>query len=291
MAVIFALLSSVFIGINTILVKKSLSKTSPFTVAAVLTFIGTFFFWLLALATLPMGLYMTNYMAITLFFVAGIFAPALVRWLFFVSIDRVGPAISSSILATIPAFAAIIALIFLNETLSWVMAIGMAMIIGGIIVFERDIKGKDSERNPRRSDLALPILAAIVAAIAINLRKLGLQVVNEPVLAAAVGFGSASAVYIAGLLVSSRLRKDFRISSQDFPLFLLGGFSLALGWLCILYALSHGSVVLVSPLCNLHPLVVLILSTVFLKDVEKITTQTVFGCFSVVLGVILITTA
>ena len=88
--------------------------------------------------------------------------------------------------------------------------------------------------------VALPILAVIVASIAINLRKLGLQELNLPVLAAAVGFGSASAVYLTGLLISFNLRKQFTISIQDIPIFIAGGFSLALGWLCILYALSHG---------------------------------------------------
>ena len=289
MAVLFALLSSLCIGINTILVKKSLSKASPFTVAAVLTFVGTVFFWLLAIVSLPPDSYRMNFNAILFFFIAGIFAPGLVRWIFFVSIDRVGPSISSSILATIPVFAAMIAIIFLNESLSWVMAVGIFMIIGGIIIFEKDIKGNGPERNYRRTDLALPILAAIVASIAINLRKLGLQELNLPVLAAAVGFGSTSAVYLTGLLISFNLRKQFTISIQDIPIFIAGGFSLALGWLCILYALSHGQVVLVAPLLSLHPLVVLALSALFLKDIEKITSQTVIGCCSVLLGVILIT--
>ncbi len=289
MAIIFALLSSLFIGINTILIKKILSKVNPFTAAALLTFIGAVFFWLLAAVSLPPISYRRSCTAIMYFFIAGIFAPALVRWLFFAGLNRVGTSISSSIMASIPAFSVLIAVIFMHESLSMTMALGLLMIIGGIVLFEREINSNGSERKARKRDLALPFLAAIVAAIAINLRKQGLQELNLPVLAAAVGFGSASAVYLIGLLMSSESRKNFKISVRDFPIFIAGGLSLALGWLCILYALSHGPVVLVSPLTSLHPFVVLVLSSIFLKDVEKITPQTVLGCCTMVLGVILIT--
>ena len=210
MAVLFALLSSFFIGMNTILVKKSLSRAKPYTVAAVLTFIGTVFFWLLALITWTSDSFLENYSAVLFFFIAGIFAPALVRWFYFASVHRVGPSISSAILATIPAFSAVIAILFLNEAMSWILSLGMSMIVGGIIFFERDMNGHASDRNLRRTDLALPVLASIAAAIAINLRKLGLQELNSPILAAAVGFGSASIVYLAGLLLSPRLPKRFK---------------------------------------------------------------------------------
>jgi len=57
----------------------------------------------------------------------------------------------------------------------------------------------------------------------------------------------------------------------------------------LFYALSHGNVILVAPLSGLHPLVVLILSAIFLKDVERITTKTVLGCVFVLFGVAFIT--
>jgi uncharacterized membrane protein len=75
----------------------------------------------------------------------------------------------------------------------------------------------------------------------------------------------------------------------DMPFFLAGGLSLALGWLCIFYALSHGAVVLVAPLAGLYPIIVLILSVFLLKDVEKVTRKTVIGCCIVMAGVLLIT--
>jgi len=288
-AIFFALLASLFIGLNTIFIKKSLSRSAPFTVATILTLVGMVFFWLLALVTLPKGIILLSPRANSFFMVAGLFAPAFLRWIFFTSIERVGVSISSSILATIPAFATVIAVICLDEHLSSALAIGVLMIIGGIIVFERDMNGRKLTHRFHAKDLALPLLGALCGAVAITFRKLGLQELNFPVLGAALGFSSAFVAYLCILGLSSKLRKAFTIKPGEIPMFITGGLSLAMGWLCIFFALSHGPVVLVAPLSGLHPLVVLIFSTFLLKDVEHITVKTILGCVSVLLGAIVIT--
>ena len=56
------------------------------------------------------------------------------------------------------------------------------------------------------------------------------------------------------------------------------------------YALSIGDAIIVTPLANLHPLVVLLLSYFFLGKIEKITRGILLGACVVVVGVLLITT-
>jgi uncharacterized membrane protein len=289
MAVFFALLSSLFIGVNTIIIKKSLARANPFTVAALLTFFGAIIFWIVGAFALPATSFWQSPRGSTYFVIAGIFAPALVRWLFFASMNRVGASISSSILATIPAFAAVIAVIFLDERVSPPMALGLAMIVGGILVFQRDLGDNGPRRQFRRMDLALPLLGALVGSIAINLRKLGLEEINSPILGAVLGFSSALAVYAVIVVLSPTIRRGFRFRMGDMPFFFAGGLSLALGWLCIFYALSHGDVVLVAPLAGLYPIIVLILSVFLLRDVERVTRKTVIGCCIVMAGVLLVT--
>jgi uncharacterized membrane protein len=289
MAILFALLSSLFIGLNTIVIKKVLSKATPFCTATMLTFIGMVFFWILAFMTLPKGSIAINTKADIYFIVAGIFAPALVRLFFFTSMERIGVSISSSILATIPAFASILAILFLGEQLTLDMAAGIALIVVGVIIFERDKNGQQPDSRLNRKDLLIPFMAALSGAVAITFRKMGLQENNAPVLGAALGFSSAMAVYSGILAFSPKQRKNFNFKPGEFVLFITGGLSLAIGWLCIFYALSYGDVILVAPLSGLHPLVVIILSVIFLKDVEHITAKTVLGCVSVLLGVALIT--
>jgi uncharacterized membrane protein len=288
MAIFFALISSLFIGLNTIVIKKSLDRANPFSVAIMLTIVGMLFFWAITLITLPIGSVAMNMKANYYFIVAGIFAPGLLRWIFFSGIERVGVSIASSILATIPAFAALIAVVLLNESLSPVLAFGVVMIVAGIILFEQDKNGSKSARDFHGKDIALLFLGALIGAVAITFRKMGLQLLNVPVLGVALGFSSALVVYLLIMACSPKLRAEFSIRMDDLPLFVAGGISLSLGWLCIFYALSHGPVVLVAPLTALHPLVVLALSAIFLKDTERITGMTLLGCISVLSGVILI---
>jgi len=289
MAVLFALLSSLCIGVNTIIIKKSLARANAFTVASLLTVCGAFVFWVLGALLLPLEIFWRSPRATIAFVIAGVFAPALVRWIFFASMDRVGASVSSSILATTPAFAAVIAVAFLDEHLSPAMAVGLLMIVGGIVVFQRDINDNGARRTIRRRDLALPLLGALVGSIAINLRKLGLQEVDSPILGAVLGFSSALVVYVLVLLVSPGTRRGFRFKPRDIPFFVAGGLSLAMGWLCIFYALSYGEVVLVAPLSGLYPIIVLVLSVFLLKDVERVTRMTVIGCCIVMAGVLLVT--
>jgi uncharacterized membrane protein len=61
--------------------------------------------------------------------------------------------------------------------------------------------------------------------------------------------------------------------------------------LVVLYALSFGPVVMVTPLTATLPLWVVIGSKLFLRDVEKITTRTVIGAILVVAGTIAISLA
>jgi len=288
MAIFFALLSSLFIGLNTIVIKKSLNRANPFSVAIMLTAVGMFFFWAITLIRLPLSTVAMNMKANMYFICAGVFAPGLLRWIFFSGIERVGVSIASSILATIPAFAALIAVILLNESLSPALAFGVLMIVAGIILFEQDKNGSKSSRNFHGKDIALLFIGAFIGAVAITLRKMGLQLLNVPVLGVALGFSSALIVYVLIMACSQKMRQDFSIRVSDLPMFVAGGLSLAFGWLCIFYALSHGPVVLVAPLTALHPLVVLALSTFFLKDTERITGLTLSGCISVLAGVVLI---
>ena len=59
----------------------------------------------------------------------------------------------------------------------------------------------------------------------------------------------------------------------------------------MLYSLSYGPVVTVTPLTATLPLWVVLLGKLFLRDVEKITARTVVGALLVVCGAIAITLA
>jgi uncharacterized membrane protein len=70
--------------------------------------------------------------------------------------------------------------------------------------------------------------------------------------------------------------------------FSLSGFFEALGALLTLMALTTGRVVIVSPIVATTPLFSLVISMIFLRGKEKVTTITILGTIAVVTGTIAI---
>jgi uncharacterized membrane protein len=252
------------------------------------TLVGSIVLLFISWFTVPA--YHLNSASIIYFIVAGIFSPALVRWLYFISLDRIGASVSSSILATGPAFTAIMALVFLKEKITPQIGLGIIIVIAGIVIFERDMNNKKQIGKRNRKDLIFPLLAAFLFSFAVVARKMGLNILDSPILGVTVGFGTSLVFYAGMCLVSKKLRASISIASKDLPYFLGSGIFLTSAWLVMFYALSIGDAIIVTPLANLHPLVVLVLSYFFLGDIEKITKGILAGVGVVVVGVLLITT-
>jgi uncharacterized membrane protein len=287
MAIALALFSSFLISVTTIIMKKGIERTNPTSAMLVVTLSGTLI--LLAISLPQIQLDHLRSKAFLLFILAGIFSPALVRWLYFISLDRIGPSMSSSILSTGPAFTAVIATVFLNEKITPTIALGIILIIGGIITFEKDIQtdGKLTVRNKR--DLIFALLAAFLVGLAIVIRKMGLNNLDEPLLGVTVGFTTSLVFYALLCLAFKRIRAAISLNREN-TLYLCGaGVFLTAGWLTLFYALSHGDAIIVAPLASLHPVMVLGWSYLFFKDMEKITFKTVIGIITVLIGVLLIT--
>jgi len=288
LAATLSIITSFLISVNTILMKKAIERTNATSAMLMVSLVGTVIFLIISLPTIPF--YYLRSKAFGYFVLAGIFSPALVRWLFFISLDRIGPSISSSILATGPAFTAIIALVLLNEKITLPIGVGIMIIIAGIIIFERDMHNRAVHVTSSGKNLMLPLFSALFLSLAIVIRKMGLNIIDSPVFGVTVGFSTSLFIYLIVCLVSRKLRASISIRKVDLPYFLAAGISLTAAWLAMFYALSFGDAIIVTPLSNLHPLFVLVLSYFFLGRVEKITKGIIVGVCIVVAGVLLITT-
>ena len=288
LAATLSIITSFLISVNTILMKKAIERTNATSAMLMVSLVGTVIFLLISLPTIPF--YYLRSKAFAYFVLAGIFSPALVRWLFFISLDRIGPSISSSILATGPAFTAIIALVLLDEKLTLPIGVGIMIIIAGIVIFERDMHNGAVHVARSGKDLMFPLFSALFLSLAIVIRKMGLNIIDSPVFGVTVGFSTSLFIYLIVCLASKKLRASISIKKEDLPYFLAAGISLTAAWLAMFYALSFGDAVIVTPLSNLHPLFVLVLSYFFLGRVEKITKGIIVGVCIVVAGVLLITT-
>jgi len=287
MAIALALLSSFLIGITTIIMKKGIDRTNPTSAMLVVTLVSTLIFLVISIPLVQFDHLKSK--AFLLFILAGIFSPALVRWLYFISLDRIGPSVSSSLLSTGPAFTAILAIIFLKEELTVFISLGIVLIISGIIILERNINTSAKLVVRKKQDLIFPLLAAILLGLAIVFRKMGLNILNAPIFGATVGFVTSLVFYSILCLISKSMRASISLSRNDI-LYLSGaGVFLTAGWLALFYALSLGDVIIVTPLASLYPVMVVGLSYLFIKDTEKISIKTFSGVIVVLIGVLLIT--
>jgi DME family drug/metabolite transporter len=268
MAIALALLSSLLISGTTIIMKKGIERTNPTSAMLVVTVSGTLILLVISLPQVQLANLKSK--AFLLFVLAGIFSPALVRWLYYISLDRIGPSMSSSIISTGPAFTAIFATVFLKEKLTVGVGIGIILIVGGIITFERDISsgGKLAVRHKR--DLIFALLASIFVGLAIVIRKMGLNILDEPLLGVTVGFTTSLVFYALLCLAFKGMRAAISLNLKN-TLYLAGaGVFLTAAWLTLFNALSHGDAIIVAPLASLHPVMVLAWSYLFFKDMEKI---------------------
>ena len=85
-------------------------------------------------------------------------------------------------------------------------------------------------------------------------------------------------------------RAAFKLSRKSARwLFPAGIFNTA-AMLSVFYALSYGKVVIVDPLVSSNPVITLLLTAIFLRDVEVLSLRVIFGALLTIGGTILVVT-
>jgi DME family drug/metabolite transporter len=222
--------------------------------------------------------------ALLIFVLAGVFAPGIGRTLSYVGIEKIGVARSVPIANSSPMFASVFAVVFLGE--SWVLqnVVGTLLVIGGVIVLSM---AKPAQGQWRKLDVIYPLVGAVAFGASSTLRKAGLGFVDIPLLAAAVTAGTA-AVFSFALVQLQGGRQTLTLSRRSAAwLFPAGVFNTA-AMLSVFFALSHGKVVIVEPLVSSNPVTTLLLTSIFLRDVESLSLRVIVGATLTVAGTILV---
>jgi uncharacterized membrane protein len=225
--------------------------------------------------------------AMLIFIAAGIFAPGIGRTLSYVGIEKIGVARSVPIANSSPIFASVFAVIFLAE--AWVLQniIGTLLVISGVVILSLI---KPAGGPWRRSDVIYPIIGAMAFGASSVTRKTGLSFINIPLLAAAVTAGTA-AIFSLILLQVKGGKQAFKLTRRSAAWLFSAGFFNTAAMLSVFYALSHGKVVIVDPLVSSNPVLTLLLTSIFLRDVEALSSRVIIGALLTVAGTILVVTA
>jgi uncharacterized membrane protein len=282
MAIYFSFQAALCFSIAHILIRRGLVESNAMTGSFISLSMSAVVLWLAVPFFAPLTALWNP--AVLIFVVAGIFAPGIGRTLSYVGIEKIGVARSVPIANSSPIFASIFAVIFLAETWVFQNIIGTLLVIGGVIVLSM---AKPAQGEWRKIDVIYPLIGALAFGASSTLRKAGLGFINIPLLAAAVTAGSA-AIFSLTLLQIQGGNAAFKLTRRSAAWLIFAGVFNTAAMLSVFYALSHGKVVIVEPLVSSNPVTTLLLTSIFLRDVESLTLRVIFGAALTVTGTILV---
>lgn len=312
MSSLFALLSAALFAANALCVRLALrgSTAATATLTSVLTNIAAL--WLLAILGGSLGRVL--HPASLVFLAAGAFAPALARLTYYESINIIGVARAATISNTTPLFAAILAIAVLGEHLTWQLGAGTVLVVIGVVMAVRP------QEHPQRAPVVVPadveagqvpvivplasagysnggqrkitmgvLLAlntAVMASLSFMLRKIGLRMLPDPTLAAALTVTGSLGALLPYIGLRAR-QAPLRADRDSLAYLIAGGLLTTGGFLAYFLALNLGEVVRVTPLSNTTPLFAVALLLAF-RQIEKVAPTTVAGAALTVAGILLV---
>ncbi len=285
LAIILAFVMTLITASSNIYLKKGFARIKPFVGVYVSILISSFFLWVATFLFVPKENFY-NYKGIAVFVIIGSFAPTIVRTLTYYGIDKLGAGRAAPIRALTPFFAVIMAILFLKESPEPFIFAGIFLIAWGIILISKD---QDTVFKYKRIHYLYPLGAAVLAGLAANLRKFGLDAMPHPVFASAIAATSSLfflTVYI--LAKYERYGKNIRemfARKKEFYFIIIAAFLTTIGEITDLSALLFGKVSLVIPIFGVTPFMIIILSNLFLKRHEKITRRIVLSALLIVGGI------
>jgi uncharacterized membrane protein len=284
---VFALLSAALFAGNALCVRRGLRGSTATT--ATLVSVATNITALWALAAARGSLPRVAQPAAAVFLLAGMFAPALARLTYYESLPLIGVARAATISNTTPLFSALLAVPVLGERLTWRIAAGTLLVVAGVVLAVRQQGGAGAVEGSGRagvSGVLLALTTAVMASVSFMLRKIGLRLLADPVLGAALTVTGSLLVLLP--YVASRWRREpLRADRASLGWLAAGGLLTTGGFLAYYLALHLGDVVRVTPLSNTTPLFAVALLYVF-RQVETVAPATALGAIVAVAGVLLV---
>ncbi|MCY4441561.1 MAG: DMT family transporter, partial [Deltaproteobacteria bacterium] len=283
MSIFYALIASLNFAVSHILIRRGLAQSNPLAGFAISILISAVALWSMVAVTLPLAVFWTH--AIWYFAVGGLFASGLGRWLVYVSIDRLGVARSIPVVSTTPMFASILAVILVGEHWTLGAFFGTVLIICGVVVISQT---HEQRADWRRRDLIFPLLGALSFSFSASVRKLGFFIDNLPLMASCVNATTGLVLAIAMVYGQGGPRKVLPMSRSVFWWFVAAGICNTTGMLANFYALSTGDIVIVEPLISTNPVLTVVLTAIFLRDVETVNLRVCVGVAFTFVGTLLL---
>lgn len=282
MWIFYAIGSSFFAGITAILVKCGIQKTDSNVATAIRTIVVLLFSWLMVLLT---GTWrgITQISGKTLLFLvlSGLATGA--SWLCYFralqtgDINKVVPIDKSSTILTI-----LLALIFLNEGLTWGKAAAVVIIGAGTLLMITKASVQKQEKG--RSWLVYAVLSAIFASLTAILGKIGITGIDSNL---GTAIRTTVVLIMAWVMVFvTGKQHEVKMDKREFGFIVVSGLATGASWLCYYRALQDGPASVVVPIDKLSILVTIVLAWFVFH--EKLTKKALIGVSFITCGTVLL---
>ena len=286
MWILYAVGSSFFAGITSILAKIGIKKTDSNVATAVRTIVVLVFSWIMVLIV-GSGTQIGNISTKTLVFLvlSGLATGA--SWLCYFralqkgDINKVVPIDKSSTVLTI-----LLALIFLGEGLSPVKIISVVLIaVGTLMMIDRKASTEADRDKDSRGWLIYAVLSAIFASVTAILGKVGIEDIDS-------NLGTAIRTTVVLLmawfmvLVTGKCSEVKKIEGRELLFIILSGIATGASWLCYYRALKEGPASVVVPIDKLSILVTIVFSRIVFN--ERLNIKSGEGFVAIIAGTILL---
>ncbi|WP_336036206.1 DMT family transporter [Halobacterium yunchengense] len=225
-------------------------------------------------------------LAVAAFAAAGLAGSLIARLAQFASTTTIGASRTAPVVSTTALFSAVFAVAFLGETLSAVHAAGIVLVVAGVAVISYDTARDGDEASLREAGaaLVLPLVSALALGVEPVFVKTGLAEGASPFVGLAV-MASAATLGYGGYARRTRAVTLPDLRGGPMAWYVGCGVASTLALAGYFAALSLLPVVVVVPIFQTAPLLVLVFSAVLLpRRLERVTPRLVGAAAVVVVG-------
>lgn len=277
MWLIYALISSFFAGITSILAKCGINKTDSTVATALRTIVVCIFSWLLV-----KDITYIETKTLVFLILSGLSTGA--SWLCYFKalqlgdINKVVPIDKSSIVLTI-----ILASLFLNEGMSLTKLLSIILIgLGTLLMID---KKDNSNKSNNKEWLIYACLSALFASLTSIFGKIGITNIDS-------NYGSAIRTTVVLIMswvmvfITNKSSKIKIVEKKEIIFIILSGIATGVSWLAYYKALQVGPLSIIAPIDKLNILVTIIFSYFVFK--EKLSFKALVGLLLIIIGTLLL---
>lgn len=286
MWVVLSFLSAFFAGLTSIFAKCGIKNIDSNLATAIRTVVVVIFSWVMVFITgVSSEIYFITGEMLLYLILSGISTGA--SWLCYFKalqigdINKITPIDKSSTLLTM-----LIAIVFLGESVSFVIMIAMILIgLGTFMMIQK--KETDSNNIHSNTSYFYGFASAFFASLTSILGKIGMQEMSSTL---GTAIRTVVVLIMAWMVVFITKKPDisWTIDKKSWLFLVVSGIATGISWLCYYAALQTGPASVVVPIDKLSIVVTIVFS--YLVFGEKLDKKSMLGLFFIVFGTLLLLT-